>query len=280
MKSNTSQDDFIEVIKSRNNSDIVIFPSISSSSRNDCTQFYLKPVIRLRFEDISDAILNHLGACDCKGTTWTSRGWDDRHRYIHGMATGYYILQMRYQCNSCKSSKNAIEFLRPTNNKCSPIIHTMYPIKWAGEILYHEELANLIICDSMTAKTFDEISHTIRQLRFDRYTKQRARYYCAIAFNDQVTNLGCRNYFIRDNVTISGSAEFSSFDDPTGYNESPGPDPKQLISFFQGYISERKSTFEDYRRNTLPHPVMSFDTTFWAGQRTKVFLQKLQRNFF
>ena len=50
--------------------------------------------------------------CDNCKNDLTVDGWADNHgRYVHGLKTGYYLVQKKYFCKNCKTKINAFQTL-------------------------------------------------------------------------------------------------------------------------------------------------------------------------
>jgi hypothetical protein len=54
--------------------------------------------------------------CDNCKNDFTVDGWADNHgRYVHGLKTGYYLVQKKYFCKTCKTKINAFQALTLLN---------------------------------------------------------------------------------------------------------------------------------------------------------------------
>ena len=208
--------------------------------------------------------------CDLVGKL-KSCGWSDKYRYCHGIKSGdkikftlyirihestssikgFYLLQRQYKCNNCQSKVSAVEVIQ---REVPEYVKVSYPLMFAGETIVHADLGRMILADVVSAKTMDEIGNFIRYSRYTEYTRLRLHYYS-----------------IKSNSVFDAAIkDFSAFEDKDGFNELSQPTVTFIRDFFVGYINACINIIEAYNKSIIPHPVISFDSTFHIQKRTKV----------
>ena len=80
-------------------------------------------------------------------------------------------MQRRYECKSCKKSTSGLELIRSTD--IPEYARVSYPIRWAGETCFCDDLATMILNDTLTAKTMEEIGTSVSNARFTEFTRIR-----------------------------------------------------------------------------------------------------------
>lgn len=129
------------------------------------------------------------------------------------------IFERRYECVSCpqdcKRNWTALELI---NYSCPEFIHAQYDIISTKRCAVSRGVMTLITSDAITGKTFEEIGRTIGNFRMNCYLQKRCEYVSATH---------------RFGASTSHE-QFSSIDDPAGYNDSLQPSTEFIIEFFIG----------------------------------------------
>ena len=133
----------------------------------------------------------------------------------------------------------------------------------------------MILSDVQTAKTVDEIGVTIKHLRITEFTRKCIHYKSAVAHlgAQQPNSISAHFGVSSDSSAISSSViEFSSFEDPEGYNEIAQPTAETIKQFYTGYVNEREEILNQIMEDIVPHAAMSFDATYHIQKTTKAQL--------
>ena len=138
-----------------------------------------------------------------------------------------------------------------------------YPVVKSGETLFTTDLVDTILDDTLSAKTLEEIGTTVKNFRYKEYMEKRLHYYSLTVFLHAPGTLS-------SSATGERAEEFSSFEDPEGYNEIAQPDVETIKRFFVNYVSERREILNACAENVVPFGAVSFDSTFHIQKRTKV----------
>ena len=231
-------------------------PQLSTKLSN----FYLKPVILVAPDLQYFGFKDQLRCPDCKQAV-SERGWSDSHRYIHGLSTGFYILQKRYCCKTgtCeRETFDALTLLEELGDHIPDFIRFSYPIVSSGKTWFHSDLATSIVSDAITGKTFDEQCQSIQSFRLQEYTNKRAAYE------------SLRHHLSKSLAPIMDGL-FSDMETYGGYNEVLCPDATTIVEFFNDYI-EKYDDFMEACFDEVPiSKVLKLDATFNIQDRTKVF---------
>ena len=188
----------------------------------------LKPVIIIAF-DITYPQCQLKCVSEKCNQILTVKGWHDKYRCIHGPKCGFFALQKVYSCASCKTSVTSLEILK--GPKVPPYVRLRYPLVSAGETLwFHSDLANSVLNDTLTGKTFDEMCEGIKSNRVEMYTKHCAMFLSSASLCPRIT-FGDVNSTMTSALAPQ-SLPFSEFEDEFGYNELLSPTPNTLIDFF------------------------------------------------
>lgn len=201
--------------------------------------------------------------------------WSDSYRYVHGVSSGLYILQKRYKCLHCTKTISALDFI--AKQSIPTFIRAPYSLCWASgaefeETIFTDELARLIITDGLTAKTFDEIGHTVRQHHFAEYIKKRTVYWSVIEHKLKLEANKVRLLGVSSETSQREFDPFSPFEHKDGYNEVAQPDTDNITRFFIKFVEDNKQVVDACLDNIPPHAVISFDGTFFIQKQTKVSL--------
>jgi len=192
------------------------------------------------------------------------KGWHDKYRYIHSTDCGYYALQKLYTCSSCKMDTTALTVLQ--DSKSLPnYVRLRYPVTFAGTLCFHTDLANIIVNDALTGKTFDEICESIKSLRLSRYLLNKAMYLSWMT-TESPSSIG-RHY---SSTSASSALEtFPSFDDKLSFNESVGPVLPSILDYFNFYVEDRSGFLDECLDSVIPFCVLSLDGTYNIQKRTR-----------
>jgi hypothetical protein len=117
----------------------------------------------------------------------------------------------------------------------------------------------MLLRDSMTSKSFDEVAHSIAEAHYTLYLSRRASYFESFTITKRSANLSSQII----------QPTFSQVDDPNGYNESRGPYATFLVDLFVEYYNSRKDIIKLSLENIKPHSIMSLDHTYNNAGRTK-----------
>jgi len=162
------------------------------------------------------------------------QGWHDKVRYVHGLKSGWYVLQKNYFCKTCKTKLTG-EMLLEESEQIPDLVKLQIPVIFQRRSAVHRELANYIVSDAITAKTFDEIGSVISTFRASEYLEKRTLYYALCDDFTKLENQGIeRSLQGRTEFTPTVLPSFSAFDDPKGYNEVLQPTETFIIDFFKG----------------------------------------------
>jgi hypothetical protein len=146
-----------------------------------------------------------------------------------------------------------------------------YPLIKSGETVFMTDLVDTILEDMLTAKTLEEIGTTVRNHRYKRYFEKRLSYYSV----KKLLHTTPGSLF----STATEAEEFSTFEDPAGFNEISQPDVETVKRFFCNYVKERREILDSCLDNIVPFAAVSFDCTFHIQKRTKVFIVMQYRVF-
>ena len=253
---------------------------------------YLKPVIIIA-PDLQFPMLKFFDCATCPTCNerkLKSQGWWDYYRYVHGkdegiisfflyhtqplhkitdkneiiIIIGHFILQRQYKCgnSSCRRKCAAIDTI--DQEWVPSFARIAYPVIKSGETIFTTDLVDTILDDMLTAKTLEEIGTTVRNHRYKKYFEKRVSYYSA------------RNFFFTTPrsvfSTVTEGEDFSTFEDPAGFNEISQPDVETVKRFFVNYVKERREILDSCLHNIVPFAAVSFDCTFHIQKRTKVFI--------
>jgi len=175
-------------------------------------------------------------------------------------------LQRQYQCGSsiCRRKCSALDILE--QEWIPSFMRNSYPVVKSGETLFTTDLVDTILDDTLSAKTLEEIGTTVKNFRYKEYMDKRLHYYSMISF------LHTPGTLLSSLATGKRAEEFSSFEDPEGFNEIAQPDVETIKRFFVNYVSERREILNACLENVIPFGAVSFDSTFHIQKRTKVML--------
>ena len=135
-----------------------------------------------------------------------------------------------------------------------PVLKIAYPLVVSNETVFHKDLANLIIDDAISPKTFENIKDSIMRSRLNHYSLKKALYH---------------TMFDQNNMLVT-CTPFSSFDNKEGYNEIGAPDVQLIVNFFIIYIKSKDKYFTPCLESIQIHRVISIDGTFYIQKKTKV----------
>jgi len=135
-----------------------------------------------------------------------------------------------------------------------------YPVYQCHKSALSTELLRLILSDSMSGKSFEEMASTFWELRVSKYLDARLSYIEAVSYWK-----GTRRV---DGSDKTVQPLFSTFEDKMCWNESV-IGSQYLTDVFTGFVEKRKDIMVAYLGSVKPHEVISLDYTFDSAKRTK-----------
>jgi len=275
---------------------ITYLPPMYRNGKPNVSSWYLKPVI-LCAPHIQFNTTIPCPNSNC-GYGLTPIGWCNKSRYVHDLNSGIYLSQFMYKCTSCES-KNATNGITNLNLSTTTELDLLdedddnhddvqvilqkkqiyfnalkvlkvLPLYMSNAFLiedfkrsaYHYNVVNLIIYDSTTGKTFEEIQKTIAHSRVSTYLRAKISYESAV------------EAYLLNHPTQNPSekpCQFTTMIEYTGYNENYGPTPETIIEFYKLYVEQREMSAKKFMESLPPFPVLSVDHTFNIQRRKTIY---------
>ena len=114
--------------------------------------------------------------CSCCNKIFKSDGWLPTFRRIQCLDECAFLLQYKYTCDCNRNGCSADNLL--STGKMSAEIRTFYPFTSTKKMMLHNKLVTILMSDSLTGKTFQEIGNTIASCRLQHFLEKRVMY-CA-----------------------------------------------------------------------------------------------------
>jgi hypothetical protein len=166
----------------------------------------------------------------------------EHKRYIHSMKTGMFLCQFQYKCSNVACKKKVVYALDVLNHPSTPDhIKFSYPftVDSAHSLILFEDVTYLITGDAITAKTFDEIVLSIGEARMTEYLRRRAIFKSSQDFFSKRRRHGSEAGTAAE--VERALEDFSTFDDPNGYNETKAPAKSTVLKLFRGVLNPKYS---------------------------------------
>jgi hypothetical protein len=123
------------------------------------------------------------------------------------------------------------------------------------------DVLQILLDDTVTPKSFDDILFGLTALRRTRYLQQRTVY-----------EVACAHYRLKNEG--ADTTTYSAIDDVHGYNENLAePTSQYLIDVLKAYVHEHEKFMTTAFDSIPTFPVISLDHTFNISKRTKVAVQ-------
>ena len=165
------------------------------------------------------------GSANCCGV-YVEKGWGDQ-RILYGLSTSINLVQYRYHCNNKHCSNFSSSVCTETivkSQRCPQFVRQHYEKYYYTTLKagVTGELKSYILNDAMTAKSFEDIEFGIKAFQRERYLSHRASYIAAIEWYCHISNR-----------TIDTFPEFTTMDDPNGY-DAKIPSNDYILDLFKG----------------------------------------------
>ena len=224
-----------DIISSTSRCDHIVYEPPMLTAQPRLRNFYVKPVVviapDLQFPGNKDDL-----RCPTCFNPLNTKGWEDSYRYVHGLSSGFFLLQKRYICKSANCQRehkniDALTLLKEATN-IPEHIRLQYPLYQAGTLWFHSDLATAILNDAFTAKTFDESCETIKSSRLREYLNKRAIYESL-------------KKSLEHSLAPVQDGDFSNMNDAHGYNELLCPDATTVVEFVNCVIEENDDFIQE-----------------------------------
>ncbi len=136
-----------------------------------------------------------------------------------------------------------------------------YPVHTTHKSAVTTAFHNMILTDGMSGKNFSEIVKSVEEYRLTQYLKQRCNYTEAVQLWKSVPRV--HNSHTRE------FADFSTFEDAAGWNESRAPTDDYVRELFTAHCEKHQTLFGATLNNIVPFVVQSVDATYESSTRTK-----------
>lgn len=148
-----------------------------------------------------------------------------------------YLIQAKYKCSNVQCTIQNILSMELLKNY-DDWVQEQIPLILTNNKGYTKEFLLMILNDSTTGKTFEEIAKTIGTFRFNQYLSKKLLFISAKKYHNNNKSI----FHVDINYEVID--DFSTMDDSSGYNESLHPHVDTLVILFKNYMNDYKEKME------------------------------------